>query len=89
MAKDIEGLTNATGGAPERVAVCTRESNVTRSAWRMEVSCDSGSGTITQLDDGVFRGEGIFLGWAQERLSSVYFALSPGEQPAFETLQLG
>jgi hypothetical protein len=93
MPKDLAGLTNAAKRALERVPVRTRESNVTRSAWRMEVACDAGSGGITQLDDGIHRGDGFFLGWPQEQLAAVYEALlhdgETSDEPPFETLQLG
>lgn len=92
MPKDVEGLTNAVVRSLERTPIRTRESNVTRSAWRMEVECDSGTGTITLLDEGLHRGDGLFLGWPRERLAATYEALVAGDQddsPAPDTLQLG
>ena len=125
MPKDVAGLTNASARSLERVPIRTRDSNVTRSAWRMEVECDGGTGGITVIElssdrvvglsgdrvaegsrdsDGsprqpdhsttrqlVRRGDGLFLGWPQERLAEVYDALlqRDDEEPPFETLQLG
>ena len=84
-------LTNAVVRSMERVPVRTRESNVTRSAWRMEVDCDEGAGAITLVDDNVYRGEGLFLGWPQEQLAEAWSGAQkkPDEEPPFELMQLG
>jgi hypothetical protein len=83
-------LTNAVVHSLERVPIRTRESNVTRSAWRMEVDCDAGRGAITFIDDSFYRGDGIFLGWPQDELAAAYQALSkPSDEPPFELMQLG
>ncbi len=90
MAKDIAGLTNAVVQSLERVPIRTRESGVTRSAWRMEVGCDAGTGSITLLEEGLFRGDGMFLGATQEQLADTYRALlDPNEETPFEPMQLG
>ena len=75
----------------ERVPIRTRESNVTRSAWRMEVSCGEGNGAIVLVDDSVYRGEGLFLGWSQEDLAAAYAGAqkSGDDEPPFELMQLG
>lgn len=74
----------------ERAPIRTRESNVTRSAWRMEVECDEGRGAITLLENGVFRGDGLFLGWPQEELAATYQALLKKDDEApLELIQLG
>lgn len=68
----------------ERIAIRTRESTVTRSAWRLRVADGRGSGAILRVesDDGsIFRGEGAFLGWAQERLATEYGRLLPKGGP--------
>jgi len=84
-------LTNAVVRSMERVPVRTRESNVTRSAWRMEVQCDEGAGAITFLDDSVYRGDGLFLGMSQEELAAAWTKAQkkPDEEPPFELMQLG
>ena len=83
-------LTNAVVRSMERVPIRTRESNVTRSAWRMEVQCDEGAGVITLVDDGIYRGEGLFLGWSQEDLAAAYAgAQRHDDGPPFELMQLG
>ena len=76
----------------ERVPIRTRESNVTRSAWRMEVDCDEGAGAITFVDDALYRGEGLFLGWSQDDLAAAWTdaqAKKSDEEPPFEIMQLG
>ena len=83
-------LTNAVVRSMERVQIRTRESNVTRSAWRMEVACDEGAGAITLVDDTIYRGEGLFLGWPQEELAAAYAgAQKHDDEPPFELMQLG
>lgn len=83
-------LTNAVIRSMERVPIRTRESNVTRSAWRMEVSCDEGLGAITLVDDHVYRGEGLFLGWPQDELAAAYASVQKhDDEPPFELMQLG
>jgi hypothetical protein len=83
-------LTNAVVHSMEHVPIRTRESNVTRSAWRMEVRCDEGAGAITLIDDAIYRGDGLFLGWPQEELAAAYQGLiKPSDEPPFELMQLG
>lgn len=84
-------MTNAIVRSMERVPIRTRESNVTRSAWRMEVDCDEGAGAITIVDDAFYRGEGLFLGWPQEELAAAYANAQKRDdaEPSFELLQLG
>jgi hypothetical protein len=84
-------VTNAVVRSMERVQIRTRESNVTRSAWRMEVQCDEGLGTITLVDDAFYRGEGLFLGWPQEELAGAYAGAQTHDdgEPPFELMQLG
>jgi hypothetical protein len=72
-----------------------RESVVTLAAWCIETTSAQGPGTVVlvELPSGqqAFRGEGVHLGWSQERLASLWSALSetaPGEAP-FEVPQLG
>ncbi|HEX3584098.1 MAG TPA: hypothetical protein VH087_20200 [Thermoanaerobaculia bacterium] len=77
-----------------RVPIRIRESDVTRSAWRMEIDSDHGPGTITRIEhEGsiLWRGDGIFLGAPQEQLAAIYDELNapPDDEPAFELQQLG
>ena len=83
-------VTNPVVRSMERVPIRTRESNVMRSAWRMEVSCDEGAGAIVLVDDAIYRGEGFFLGWPQEELAAAYAsAQKQDDEPPFELMQLG
>ena len=95
---DAFGLTGIEVRPVERVLVRRRESQVTTSAWRVEVTCDQGAGGIVRVEvatatgeQPVYRGDGVFLGWSQERLAEAYDSLSrPTDTgPAFELLQLG
>jgi hypothetical protein len=76
----------------ERVAIRTRESGVTLSAWRL-VPVDRGGGTITLVELGarsVYRGDGAFLGWAHAELEAEYRRLLPkGPDPDPDPGQFG
>ncbi len=72
-AKAVPGLEGATATAPERVPARTREGRITLSAWRMNVTTPNGAGAIVLVETNVgavFRGEGLFLGWAQDTLAT-------------------
>jgi hypothetical protein len=73
------GLTNPLLRSLERGAVRMRESGVTHAGWRMEIDSDQGGGAVTLVElpagQSFFRGEGVFLGWAQEDLSRLYHSL--------------
>src|SRR5271154_4706684 len=76
----LPGLEGATATPPERVPVRTREGRITLAAWRMQVTAPGGSGTIVLVETNVgavFRGEGLFLGWAQDLLAAAYRSLVP------------
>lgn len=74
----------------ERVVVRTRDNGITQSAWRASVDSSRGSGTITLIDSGFYRGEGIFLGLGQEELMAEYARLNPpSNEPAVDFPQLG
>lgn len=78
----------------ERHPLRTREGASTRSGWRIVFASERGAGVVTEveLDDGrtLYRGEGVFLGWAQESLAEGYRRLRPPEdEERFETPQLG
>jgi hypothetical protein len=88
------GLTGLRAGARERVPIRTRASSLTRSAWRVEVACDQGTGAIVVVEvspqESYYRGEGLFLGWPQERLAAVQEALRPrADDSGPDLLQLG
>ena len=89
----IAGLTEPTVHTPERVAIRLRESSVTLSAWRMAVSGPEGSGTLVRVETpggSLFRGEGWFLGWTQEAMSTAWAELLPPSEPdRVEIPQLG
>lgn len=74
----------------DRVAVRTRESNVTLSAWRVELAAPRGAIVMLEIGDrSVFRGEGTLLGWTQERLAETWRAALPPEDPPPDMPQLG
>lgn len=76
--------------ALERVNIRTRENNITQSAWRATVDSAQGSGSITLLDSGHYRGSGIFLGLSQEELMAEYARLNPpSDEGRFDFPQLG
>jgi len=87
-------LTNAVVRSLERAPIRMRESGVTHSGWRMEISADEGSGSImlVELPDGrsVYRGDGLFLGWTREQLETTYGDMREvPDEPLFELHQLG
>ena len=81
----IPGLTHPRRVGLERFPIRTREGATTVSGWRMAIAAEEGEGTITRVDlssGGVIhRGEGIFLGWSEERLAAGYAALTPIDEP--------
>ena len=90
----VPGLTNPRGLGLERFPIRAREQSMTLSAWRLSAAAEEGDGTITlvELPSGEIlrRGDGIFLGWTQERLARAYDALVPHDDtPPPEMLQLG
>ena len=89
-----DGMLEAVIRSLERSRIRTRESEITRSAWKMEVACDAGAGTITLVETSagqpLYRGDGLFLGWSQEQLGLLYLRLQSGnDEPPLEMLQLG
>ena len=90
----VPGLTDVAAEPLERHPIRTREGATTRSAWRLAVSSAQGPGAIVFVEltseDSVYRGEGVFLGWDQERLAETYRALLPEPADADpEMAQLG
>lgn len=80
-------------GSLDRVPIRTRESPTTRSAWRLRTATPAGEGAIVRVDgerEPLFRGEGAFLGWPQDRLAAEYARLLPKERdPAPDPGQFG
>ncbi len=78
----LEGLTDVAAGELERVAIRLRESDVTLSAWRLGLTSSEGSGAIYLVETlgggTLFRGDGLCLGWPQQRLEAAYRRLLPG-----------
>ena len=78
----LEGLSDATGATLDRVAIRTRESGLTFSAWRLGVSWAQGEGVIFLVETPgggtLYRGDGVCLGWPQQRLEAAYRLLLPG-----------
>jgi len=90
----VSGVTSPRGLSLERFPIRTRESGATLSAWRLVVICEEGEGAIVGVEaapeEQIYRGEGVFLGWSQDRLAAAYGALRPSsEEPDFEIQQLG
>jgi len=89
----IEGLGEVRASEPERVILRMRGAAVTVSGWRIGAETPRGPGTIVlaeQAGQKFYRGEGVFLGWSQERLEAAYLALLPPSQgPGDDHLQLG
>jgi len=90
----IEGLGEVRASEPERVVLRMRGSTVTVSGWRICVEAPRGPGSIVLAENGAqkfYRGEGVFLGWPQERLEAAYRALLPpaGGAGGDDHLQLG
>jgi len=90
----LAGLTDPRALSLERFLIRTRGGSATQSAWRLSVVCGEGQGAIIFVevasDETFYRGEGIFLGWPQDRMAAAYRALLPkSEEPSFETQQLG
>lgn len=90
----VPGLTEPRALSLERAPIRTRESASTLSGWRLAVASGQGEGTIFLFDGPggapVCRGEGVFLGWSQERLAAAYEALRPKPpEERFELPQLG
>ena len=90
----LVGVTDPSCSALERSAIRVRESEVTLSAWRLGVSCDEGPGAIVLVETpgggSLYRGEGVFLGWPQERLEAAYRRLLPASNdPQMDWIQGG
>lgn len=58
-------------------------------AWRMQIACSDGQGSIVLDDSQKYRGAGLFAGWSQDEMRSVYQSLIPKDESRFEVPQLG
>jgi hypothetical protein len=92
--KQVDGLTNPQTVSLERFLIRLRAGNATQSAWRLAVDSGEGQGTIIYVEvspvETFYRGDGVFLGWPQDRLEAAYKALLPKpDEPDFEMHQLG
>jgi hypothetical protein len=90
----VPGLAEPAALGLERFSIRTRESSVTQAGWRLSVVAREGAGAIVLVEipggSAVHRGDGVFLGWSQERLAAAFAALTPKDtDPPFETAQLG
>ncbi len=90
----VPGVTNPRALALERFLIGLRGESAIQSAWRLSVASDEGPGAITRVEilpeETFFRGEGVFLGWRQERMAAAYLALQPKpKDDHFEMHQLG
>jgi hypothetical protein len=90
----VVGVTNPRALGLERFPIGLRGESAIQSAWRLSVASDEGPGAVTRVEispeETFYRGEGVFLGWPQDRMEAAYGALIPkSEDPAFETQQLG
>jgi len=69
----------------ERVPIRERGASLTRSAWRVAVTADEGTGTIVRLEaaEGAvhFRGDGHFLGWSREEMEAAWEAMAHSDAP--------
>ena len=90
----MPGLTNPKTLGLDRFLIRLREGSMTQSAWRLSVTCDEGRGAIIAVEIPpevtFYRGDGLFLGWTQDRMAAAYQALLPkSEDDGFEMHQLG
>ena len=90
----IEGLGEVTATEPARTALRMRGAGVTTAGWRISAQAPRGAGSIVVAEQGAerfYRGDGVFLGWPQERLDAAYRALLPptDDTSGGDHLQLG
>jgi hypothetical protein len=88
----VPGLTDPRAVDLTRHSIRTREASHTRSAWRLSIASVEGTGTIdlVEAESTIYRGDGVCLGWAQERLEAAYRALSPhNDEGTIEFQQFG
>ena len=91
---EIEGVGEVRAFEPDRVMLRMRGAAVTVSGWRIGVEAPRGPGGVVLAEHGsqkFYRGEGVLLGWPQERLEAAYRALlpPPAQGSGNDHLQLG
>ena len=78
----LVGLRGVIPEVPERVSIRTRANDLPLHAWKVQIASEQGSGALLRLQiprQGIhYRGDGVFLGWSQERLAAAYLTLHPG-----------
>jgi len=62
-----------------------------RGAWRMDVVCQQGQGTIVRDDStsAAFHGQGVFAAWSQDEMRALYESLIPRSETKLDLPQLG
>jgi len=90
----VPGLTNPRTLSLERFAIRTRTGAATQSAWRLSIVSEEGQGAIILVEvspgETFYRGDGLFLGWPQDRMEEAYRCLLPKDDGStFEMHQLG
>ena len=82
--RDVAGLTAVIIDSFRRAPLRTRASNITRAGWRLELSCSEGRGAVVVAEASAaevwHRGEGLLLGWPQEKLEELYKALTASDE---------
>jgi hypothetical protein len=74
----------------DRIHIRTRESGVTLSAWRIDLSSPRGSIVLVEISGrSIYRGDGALLGATQERLSELWRASLPPDEVPPDNPQLG
>ncbi len=90
---DAAGLTALRTESLRRVPLCTRQATSHRPGWRLDLACTQGQGAIVIAEvspsETWLRGEGILLGWPQEKLAELHAALTAGEAEGNVGPQLG
>jgi hypothetical protein len=93
-AEPVPGLTSPRALSLDRFLIRTRASSSTQSGWRLRIASEQGEGTIVFVEvsseETFYRGDGVFLGWPQERMEAAYRALLPTpEDDGFAMQQMG
>jgi hypothetical protein len=82
--RDVAGLTAVRAESLRRVPLRTRQSGVTRAGWRLEITCAQGAGGVVLAEvspsEAWYRGDGLLLGWPQEKLAELHRALTAHEE---------
>jgi fluoroacetyl-CoA thioesterase len=87
-------LSNPRAVSLGRSLIRLREAGTTLGAWKLTLVAEEGDGAVTLVEPAgqplLYRGEGVCLGWSQERMAAAYAALQPrDDEPQLELPQLG